>query len=130
MSRQNCDLRDIKAIRLALRLRRERQNGRWFFATAGVTETQLMATGVFTGDAPAFFSKTAISSLKGKLLALRDQHLPGKRMDTVTIVPHGETDGVVLSIDSLVTDFPQHVRFRKNTLFHACLSSGATPMEE
>lgn len=116
------DARYIRGFRAKLRRRREETNGRWFFAVAGVADDQLLATGVFTGDfATAFFSKQAIKSLKGKLLALRDRHLPGKRMDKITLVPHGETTGVVLSIDSLITDFPEKVPFRKKTLYHACL---------
>lgn len=116
------ELRDLRSLRAALRRKREAETGRWFFAVAGVNDSQLMATGVFTGDhAAGFFAKQSIKSLKGKLLALRDRHMPGKRFDKVTIVPHGETSGIVLPIDSLVSDFETHVLFRKKTLYHACL---------
>lgn len=97
-------------------------SSRWYFALAAVADDKVMATGVFTGTRPsAFFSKRAINSLKGKLLALRDRHLPGKRMVSVTIIPHGETTGIVLSLDNLVADFATKVPFRRNALYHACL---------
>lgn len=113
------DLRTLKTL-----LRERKETGRWYFALSGQTDTQLMATGVFTCDQKhAFFSKRSIASFRGRLFSLRDHNVPGRRLDTVSVLISGQSVPVVLRFDNLEADFREKMIFTKRTVYFVCMSS-------
>lgn len=109
---------------------RERETGRWFVVLSGVTENQLTAVGVFTGDSPrAFYNPRLVRSLKGKLLSLRDKHLPGRRIGVINLVACGDSSATTLTVDKMVDDFLANAQFKKRRLYQFCLNIETVPMD-
>lgn len=103
--------------------KRRSDRDRWFVVMSGVSDSQINAVGIFLGDSDfGFFSKRAIQSLKGKLLGIRDRHLPGKRINILNLMASGEPNTLSLTVDRMVEDFRTQVAFKKKVLFHFCLN--------
>lgn len=127
MGRLQHQTRHMRSFRAALRRRRQQEDGRWFVVVSALTDVQITAVGVFTAANPrAFYSKRAIRSLKGKLLALRDRHLPGKRIENVNLMVSGETNAVILNVDRIIDDFKARALFKKERLYQFLIETSPT----
>lgn len=116
---------DIKSLRSALRERDMESAAKWYFALSGLTEDQLMASGVFTCDLRhVFYSRRAIASFRGKLLGLRDSCTPGRRITAVQLQPYGQAEAVMLSLENLEKEFRERVPFFKKKMYFVVLISG------
>ena len=124
-------LSDFKNAREALKFRQEQAAAKWYFAASGVTDTQLMAAGVFTGDARhSFYSRRSIASFRGKLLHLRDVCTPGRRIGSISVLIIGESVAVTLSLENLEKEFRERVVFRKKSVYQVFLTAEAMSHEE
>lgn len=100
-------------------------DGKWYFAASGVTDCQIMASGVFTSDQPyVFYSRRAIASFRGKLLNLRNMCAPGRRIDEISVIPYGETRPISLSFENLEKEFRERLPFKKKKVYFVCLVTG------
>lgn len=98
--------------------------GKWYFAASGVTDTQLMASGICVTSLPhVFFSRRSIASFRGKLLNLRDSVTPGRRIRSISVILYGETTPISLSFGNLEKEFRERVPFKKRKVYFVCLET-------